>query len=124
MPTTEIEDTIVTKRKTVILTDAERRNLRRKLKGSVNVAQDVLNPRNQLKRLVDRKQSQVRKLASDTGEVARKNAPLLSAIGIGALLFAARRPISGWIAKLRHGTEQEIEQDLTNEQNQRRHQEQ
>jgi hypothetical protein len=91
----------VTERKSVILSDAERRNLRRKLKGSVDVAQDVLNPRNQLKRLADRSKAGAKQVASDTAKVAKKNAPLIGAVGLGALLFAARRPISSWISKLR-----------------------
>lgn len=90
-------------RRNVILSDAERRNLRRKLRGSVEVAQEVLNPKTQIKRLVDKNKIQAKKIASNTGELAKKNAPLLGAVGIGALVFAARRPISKWISKLRRG---------------------
>ncbi len=46
------EDPVVTDRESVILSHAERRNLRRKLKGSIEVAQDILNPRNQVRKLV------------------------------------------------------------------------
>lgn len=88
-------------RRNVILSDAERRNLRRKLRGSVEVAQEVLNPKTQIKRLVDKNKIKAKKIASNTGELAKKNAPLLGAVGIGALVFAARRPISKWISKLR-----------------------
>lgn len=101
MTTRPPEDSEVTERKSVILTDAERRNLRRKLKGSVDVAQDVLNPRNQLTRLVNKSKAQARQVAADTAKVAKKNASLIGAVGLGALLFAARRPISSWISKLR-----------------------
>lgn len=95
------KDPQVTERKSVILSDAERRNLRRKLKGSVEVAQDVLNPRNQLKRFVDRNTAQAKRVAGDTAQVAKENAPAIGLVGIGALLFAARRPISNWISKVR-----------------------
>jgi hypothetical protein len=95
------KEPVVTDRKNVILSDAERRNLRRKLKGSVEVAQDVLNPRNQLRRLVERNTAKAKDVAGDAAQVAKKNAPVLGAIGLGALVFAARRPISSWISKLR-----------------------
>jgi hypothetical protein len=95
------KDPQVTERKSVILSDAERRNLRRKLKGSVEVAQDVLNPRNQLKRFVDRNTAEVKRVAGDAAQVAKKNAPMIGVVGLGALLFAARRPISNWISKVR-----------------------
>ncbi len=95
------KDPEVTERKSVILSDAERRNLRRKLKGSVEVAQDVLNPRNQLKRFVDRNTAEAKRVAGDAAKVAKDNAPIIGAVGLGALLFAARRPISSWISRLR-----------------------
>lgn len=96
------EDPQVTERKSVILSDAERRNLRRKLKGSVEVAQDVLNPRNQLKRFVDRNTAEAKRVAQDATQIAKKNAPLIGAVGLGALLFVVRRPISNWISQLRN----------------------
>jgi hypothetical protein len=90
-----------TERKSVILSDAERRNLRRKLKGSVEVAQDVLNPRNQLKRFAERTTLEAKRVAGDAAKVAKKNAPLIGAVGLGAIFFAARRPISNWLSRLR-----------------------
>lgn len=96
------KDPQVTERKSVILSDAERRNLRRKLKGSVEVAQDVLNPRNQLKRFVDRNTAEAKRVAQDATQIAKQNAPLIGAVGLGALLFAVRRPISNWISQLRN----------------------
>lgn len=97
------KDPEVTERKSVILSDAERRNLRRKLKGSVVIAQDVLNPRNQLNRFVARNTAEAKRVAGEAAEVAKKNAPVIGAVGLGALLFAARRPISKWISRLRTG---------------------
>jgi hypothetical protein len=52
MSTISPKDPVISDRESVILSDAERRNLRRKLKGSVDVAQDILNPRNQIRKLV------------------------------------------------------------------------
>jgi hypothetical protein len=95
------KEPVVTDRKNVILSDAERRNLRRKLRGSVGVAQEVLNPRNQLRRLIERNTDKAKDAASDAAKLAKDNAPVLGAIGIGALLYIARRPISGWISKFR-----------------------
>lgn len=95
------KDPVVTDRESVILSNAERRNLRRKLKGSIDVAQDILNPRNQARKLVALKTSQAQKVAAETVQVAKKNAPLIGLLGAGTLLFAARGPISRWISSLR-----------------------
>jgi hypothetical protein len=95
------KDPEVTERKSVILSDAERRNLRRKLRGTVEVAQDVLNPRNQVRRFLNRKKSQAAHLSDEATQLARKNAPLIGAVGLAAVIIAARRPISNWLSKLR-----------------------
>ena len=94
------EDPVVTDRESVILSHAERRNLRRKLKGSIEVAQDILNPRNQVRKLVALKKSQAKKAAGDTVQVVKDNAPLIGIFGAATLLVAARRPISRWISSL------------------------
>jgi hypothetical protein len=95
------EDPVVTDRESVILSHAERRNLRRKLKGSIAVAQDILNPRNQVRKLVALKKSQAKKTADETIQVVKKKAPLIGILGAATLLVAARRPISRWISSLR-----------------------
>lgn len=95
------KEPVVTERESVILSNAERRNLRRKLKGSVEVAQDVLNPRNQLRRFIERNTAKAKGVAGDAAQVAKKNAPVIGVVGLGALLFAVRRPISSWISRLR-----------------------
>lgn len=101
MPTNLPEEPEVTDRKSVILSDAERRYLRRKFKDSLAVTRDVLNPRNQLRRLVERQTTQAKQIADETVKIAKNNAPIISVIGISALLIAARGPISRWISKLR-----------------------
>ena len=96
------KEPVVTDRKKVILSDAERRNLRRKLKESAEVAQNILNPRNQLRRFIERNKKKAKNFATDAAHVTKANAPVIGAIGFGAIVFAARRPISGWISKLRN----------------------
>ncbi|WP_395635774.1 hypothetical protein [Sphingorhabdus sp.] len=83
------------------MSHAERRNLRRKLKGSIDVAQEVLNPRNQVRKLVALKKSQAKNAANETIQVVKKKAPLIGIVGAATLLVAARRPISRWISNLR-----------------------
>lgn len=101
MSTTLPKDPVVTDRESVILSHAERRNLRRKLKGSIDVAQEVLNPRNQVRKLVALKKSQAKKTADETIQAAKNKAPLIGIVGAATLLVAARRPISRWISNLR-----------------------
>ena len=101
MSTISPKDPVVTDRESVILSNAERRNLRRKLKGSIDVAQEVLNPRNQVRKLVALKKSQAKKAADETVQVVKSKAPLIGILGAATLLVAARRPISHWISSLR-----------------------
>ncbi len=95
------EESVVSDRDSVILSNAERRYLRRKFKGSLAVTRDVLNPRNQLRRLIGRQTTQAKKIADETIEIAKNNAPLIGVIGVSALLVVARGPISNWILRLR-----------------------
>jgi hypothetical protein len=95
------EESVVSDRDSVILSNAERRYLRRKFKGSLAVTRDVLNPRNQLRRLVGRQTTQAKKIADETIHIAKINAPIIGVIGVSALLIAARGPISNWISRLR-----------------------
>jgi hypothetical protein len=95
------EESVVSDRDRVILSNAERRYLRRKFKGSLAVTRDVLNPRNQLRRLIGRQTTQAKKIADETIEIAKNNAPLIGVIGVSALLVVARCPISNWISRLR-----------------------
>ena len=95
------KDPVVTDRESVILSHAERRNLRRKLKGSIDVAQEVLNPRNQVRKLVALKKSQAKKTADETIQAVKNKAPLIGIVGAATLLVAARRQISRCISNLR-----------------------
>lgn len=104
MPKILPEEPVVTDRKSVILSDAERRYLRRKFNDSLAVTRDVLNPRNQLRRLVERQTTGAKQIADETVKIAKNNAPIIGVIGVSALLIAARGPISRWISKLRQST--------------------
>ena len=84
-----------------VLSNAERRSLRRQFNDSLAMTRDILNPRNQLARLVERKSTQAKQVAGETIQIAKHNAPVIGIVGVGALLFAARRPISRWISSLR-----------------------
>ena len=95
------EEPDITDRESVILSNAERRSLRRQFNDSLAMTRDILNPRNQLARLVERKSTQAKKVAGETIKIAKHNAPVIGIVGAGALLFAARRPISRWISNLR-----------------------
>ena len=92
----------VTARDSVILSNAERQYLRRKLKGSLAAARHTLNPRNQLRRLVERQTTHAKQIAEETVNIAKSNAPIIGVIGVSALLIAARGPISRWISTLRY----------------------
>jgi hypothetical protein len=95
------KEPVVTERKSVILSDAERRNIRRKLRESAEVAQHVLNPSYQLKRLVGRNKAAAKRVADKAADIGLKNAPVIGAVGLGALLLIARRPISKWISRMK-----------------------
>ena len=95
------KEPVITDRESVILSNAERRHLRRKFKGSVDLAKKALSPRRQFDRLIARKTDEAKQLGTETAQIVKKNAPILGLIGVSALLFAARRPISGWISNMR-----------------------
>jgi hypothetical protein len=95
------KEPVITDRESVILSNAERRNLRRKFRGSLSIAREALKPRNQIKRLVAQKTAQAKHVAGETVQIAKKNAPIIGLFGLSAMLFAARGPISRWISSRR-----------------------
>jgi hypothetical protein len=96
------KEPVITDRASVILSNAERRNLRRKLRGSVEIAQDLLNPKTQLRRFVAKSKTEVKQVAEDVAQVAKENAPVIGAVGVGALIFLGRGPISKLYLKFRN----------------------
>ncbi|OYY70854.1 MAG: hypothetical protein B7Y44_03130 [Sphingomonadales bacterium 28-55-16] len=101
MSTMKSDEPAFTDRESVILSNAERRYLRRKLKGSMAATGEVLNPRKQLRRLIERKSTDVKQFVGETAYSAKRHAPMIGIVGASALLFAARGPISRWISSLR-----------------------
>lgn len=96
------KEPVITDRKSVILSNAERRNLRRKFFGSVAMAQGALNPKTQLRRIVALGKSEAKQVAEDVAEVAKKNAPIIGVAGVGAIIYLARHPIAKLFSKLRN----------------------
>lgn len=94
------EKPVAHERVDVILTNAERRNLRRKLKGSVQATKDVLNPKAQVRRLVNRQKKAVSLATADATVQVKRHAPLLAAVGLTGILLAARRPITQWFGRV------------------------
>jgi len=95
------EEPVVTDRDSVILSNAERRYLRRKFQGSLAVTRDILNPRNQLRRFVERQTTQAKQIADETVQIAKYNAPIIGVIGASALFIVMRGPITRWISTRR-----------------------
>lgn len=95
------EDPIVTDRAEVLADEAARRRIRGKLFGDVETARQVLAPRYQYRRWMDRNKAEARRVGKEAARVARKGAPVAGMVGIGSLLFLARKPISKWISQLR-----------------------
>ena len=95
------EKTQVRDRTIITENDGRRQEARARLFGDVSIARDVLNPSNQFRRWKDRNKAEAQRVAGEVAQTAKNNAPLIGAVGIGALLFAARRPISNWISQLR-----------------------
>jgi len=84
----------------VILTNAERRNLRRKLAASVQLTKKVLNPKTQARRLVERQKKAVSSAVADAAVQVKRHAPVLTAVGLAGILLAARRPITRWFGRV------------------------
>ena len=65
-------------------------------------AKTDLHPRAIAGRWTAKQKSKARQAADDTSHLLKKNAVLISAVGIGALLFIGRKPISKLTTILRH----------------------
>ena len=96
------KEPVVTDRESVILSNAERRNLRRKFQASVALARDAVNPKIQMKRFVAVKKAEAVSIADDVAQLAKQNKSILGIAGVGALLFISRGPIINFIHRLRN----------------------
>ena len=92
----------VTERGVVIVDAALRKGPRKKLLFDIGIAKEVLTPSYQFRRWMNRNKAEARQVASNATRAARDNAPVIGALGVGALLYLGRRPISKWISQLRN----------------------
>ncbi|MGB5077344.1 MAG: hypothetical protein WBO17_07690 [Sphingorhabdus sp.] len=102
-----LEEPRVTDRNEVLKDAALRNVARTRLVSHFATAKVSLSPRNQLNHFLDRNQKIAKTVIKEAKIVARKSAPVVGTIGIGVLLFAARRPISKWISGLKRPTTQD-----------------
>ncbi len=72
---------------------AERIAARAELRRTYREAKTELHPRRLFERAVDRSLDKVDDLAAHAARGARKAAPVVGAVGLGALLIVARQPI-------------------------------
>jgi hypothetical protein len=90
-------------REEILQRDRARKAMRQSLMADIEQAKVDLHPRTIGARWTAKQKARVVK----TGEAAKqnitKNAPLVGIAGLAVLLFAARRPISDWIQRLRTG---------------------
>lgn len=88
-------------RQSVIEKDRQRRQARSALQGDLTEAKHDLHPRTMFDRWKGKKRAQLTELADNSRQTLKKNAPLIGLVGTAILLFAARKPISNAIDKLR-----------------------
>lgn len=99
------KEPIITERSQIEALEMKRRYLRSKLRVDVAIARIKLHPKYQFRLWLNRNKAAAAQVADDAGRVAKKNAPLIGAVGLGAIFFMARRPISKWISRLKRRTE-------------------
>ncbi|MEP7350822.1 MAG: hypothetical protein ABI668_12855 [Sphingorhabdus sp.] len=98
-------------RQTVIANHKQRMQARDSLTTDVKEAKVELNPRTQIDRWVVHRKEQAREVAGQVSLIARKSAPFIGAVGVAALLFFARQPISNWIKRLKSAKSQPTTDD-------------
>lgn len=90
----------VTERGVVIVDAALRKHVRKKLLADLIEARVAITPQRLWQNLLTRNRAKVKNTVANAGTFARNNAPAVGVVGIGLLLFAARRPISKWLSNL------------------------
>lgn len=91
----------VTERGVVIVDATLRKHVRKKLWADLVDARVALTPQRLWQNILARNKAKAKNIVVDAGVAARDNAPIIGAVGLGVLLFVARRPISKWISGLR-----------------------
>jgi hypothetical protein len=98
------KEPIITERSQIAALEAKRRYLRSKLRVDVAIARIKLHPKYQFRLWLDRNKAAAAQVADNVGQVAKRNAPLIGAVGLGTIFFMARRPISKWISRFKRPT--------------------
>ncbi len=88
-----------------------RMKARKTLETDVTQAKTNLHPRMIANRWTAKQKAMARQATDDATHLVKKNALLIGAVGIGALLFIGRKPILILSSKLRQA--RKIEQDPT-----------
>jgi hypothetical protein len=78
----------------------QRLDSRTKLLTDIDQAKQDLHPKALATRWKTKQKAKIVNSTAQAGQLVRKNAFLIAALGVGALLFAARRPISAATARL------------------------
>ena len=105
----------VTERGVVIVDASLRKHVRKKLRADLVEARVALTPQILWQKMLARNKAKAKNIVVDAGIAARDNAPVVGVIGLGVLLFVARRPISKWISQLWHGTKNKINYNRSDE---------
>jgi hypothetical protein len=98
-------------RRDVLNLHDSRMKAREALDTDVALAKANLHPRTIADRWTAKQKAMARQAADDATHLVKKNALLISAVGIGALLFIGGKPILNLSSKLRHT--RKTEQDPT-----------
>lgn len=89
-------------RETILQRDQARKQLRQTLVSDVEQAKHDLHPRTMTTRWTTKQKSKLADAGASAKQNVAKNAPLIGIIAAAGLLFAARKPISKWIDRLRN----------------------
>jgi hypothetical protein len=88
-------------RETVKALDRQRKMQRAALATDVERVKHDLHPKTLLQRWTDRQRVRLLRTSDTAKQKVAKNAPVVGLAGLGILLFSLRKPISGWIKKIR-----------------------
>lgn len=95
-------------REAILKRDQVRKRLRGSLIADVEQAKRDLHPRTISTRWAAKQKARLADAGASARQNIAKNAPLIGIVAGAGLLFAARKPISNWIQRLRHrGTNEE-----------------
>ncbi|MGC1469801.1 MAG: hypothetical protein WA793_10505 [Sphingorhabdus sp.] len=89
-------------RETILQRDQARKQLRQTLVSDVEQAKHDLHPRTITTRWTAKQKSKLADASASARQNVAKNAPLIGIVAAAGLLFAARKPISNWIERLRN----------------------